>query len=306
MARRRILYLLVLLGSVVFYWANQKWLGWVLLIAALCLPVLSLILSLPALFSLRLRINCPYAVRCGSKVYAKVTNQSWFPSMIHAYILSVNKPLTKAKITIKSTELLPTQHCGKLECRIQKVLVSDYLGLFNFRLGTDVTATVIVRPTAAELPQLSGMQQRLTVAWKPKPGGGFAENHEVRLYRPGDNLNQLHWKLSAKTGKLIIREPMIPAGQRAVVGVCIFGSEEVLDMKFSRLLGVCMQLQKTGIPFEVQAVTANGTVSYPIEFGQDLIEVIDQLLGMEPAEEEQSLTDGAAYLYWIGGNTDDQ
>ena len=43
MARRRILYLLVLLVSVIFYWAYQEWLGWVLLVAALCLPVVSLI-----------------------------------------------------------------------------------------------------------------------------------------------------------------------------------------------------------------------------------------------------------------------
>lgn len=306
MARRRILYSLVLLGSIVFYWANQKWLGWVLLITALCLPVLSLILSLPALFGLRLRIDCPNMVRCGSRVYARVTNRSWFPSLVNAYILSVYKPLTKKKTTLKSTDLLPTQHCGKLECRIEKVVVSDYLGLFNFRISTDVTAALIVRPTAAEVSQQNQLHQRLAVVWKPKPGGGFAENHEVRLYRPGDNLNQMHWKLSAKTRKLVIREPIVPAGQRAVVGICIFGSEEVLDMKFSRLLGVCMQLQKLGVPFEVRAVTANGIVRYPVETGQDFVDAIDDLLGMEPAAQEQGISDTTAHIYWIGGNTDDQ
>lgn len=306
MARRRILYLLVLLVSVIFYWAYQEWLAWVLLVAALCLPVLSLILSLPSLFGLRLQISCPYVAQCGDKIYVRVTNNSWFPSLINAYILSVYKPLTKTKTMIKSTDLLSTACCGKLECRIEKVLVSDYLGLFNFRIGTDVTTTVTVRPTAAAMPQLPQLHQRLAQAWKPKPGGGFAENHEVRLYRPGDNLNQIHWKLSAKSGKLVIREPMIPAGQKAVVGMCLYGSEEELDAKFSKLVSVCMQLLRSGMPFEVQAMTSKGLVRYPVETQQELTQAIDQLLGMEPAEEELGLPDAAARIYWIGGNANDQ
>ncbi|MBR2633811.1 MAG: DUF58 domain-containing protein, partial [Lentisphaeria bacterium] len=43
---------------------------------------------------------------------------------------------------------------------------------------------------------------------RPKPGGGYGENYEIRQYRPGDNLNQIHWKLSAKVGDLMLREPM--------------------------------------------------------------------------------------------------
>lgn len=304
MAKRRILYLIVLFSSVVFYWAYQKWLGWLLLIAVLCLPVLSLVLSLPALFGMRLHMTCPAVVQCGDELYADVTNRSWFPLPMRDYILAISKPLTKMKTILKSADALPATHCGRLNCHIEKVLVSDYLGLFNFRLGTDVSATVTVRPiplTQIQLPQLT---QRLAVAWKPKPGGGFAENHEVRLYRPGDNLNQIHWKLSAKTGKLVIREPMIPAGQKTVVGICLYGSEEELDLKFGKLLGICIQLQEAGMPFEVQAVTARGIVHYPIVTEEDLTEAVDKLLGMEPAAQEQTLTDTTARIYWIGGDAD--
>ena len=39
MVRRWILYLVVLLGSIGFYIANQQWLGWLLLILVLTIPI---------------------------------------------------------------------------------------------------------------------------------------------------------------------------------------------------------------------------------------------------------------------------
>lgn len=306
MAKRRCLYLAVLLFTTVFYWANQQWIGWLLLLAVLLLPILSLVLSLPGIFGLRMCMTCPAVVPCGDEVYAQVTNKSWLPALVRTCIISVYKPLTKTKMTVKSDQLLPTQHCGKLFCHIEKVLVTDYLGLFNFRLKSDVTATITVLPKPVTVTQLPQLHQRLTVSWKPKPGGGFAENHEVRLYRPGDHLNQIHWKLSAKTGKLVIREAMIPAGQRAVVGLCLYGTEEQLDSKFGRLMGVCNYLLDALVPFELQSVTATGTVCYPIAAEQELSKALDELLGMEPATKEEELTDSDAQVYWIGGNADDQ
>ena len=306
MAKRRCLYLAVLLCATVFYWANHQWLGWLLLLAVLILPVLSLVLSLPGVFTLRIRMACPSAVSCGDQILVQVTNESWLPVPMHRCIISVYKPLTKVKSMLKSGGTLPTQHCGKLFCRVEKVMITDYLGLFCFHMKTSVTATVTVLPepiTVTHPPQLC---QRFTASWKPKPGGGFAENHEMRLYRPGDNLNQIHWKLSAKTGKLVIREPMIPAGQHVVVGLSLWGSEEALDIKFGRLIGLCTYLQDMGIHFELQAVTAAGVMHYPITTQQDIVKAVDTLLGMEPAAQNEELTDSAAHIYWIGGTADDQ
>ncbi len=305
MAKRRCLYLAVLLFTTVFYWANQQWLGWLLLLAVLLLPILSLVLSLPGLFALRVRMTCPTVVECGDTAYVQVTNKPWFPALVRRCIISVYKPLTGTELTLKSGDVLPTEHCGKLYCRINKVLVMDYLGLFNFRLKSNATATVTVLPRPIPFSQLPPLYQRMATAWKPKPGGGFAENHEVRLYRPGDNLNQIHWKLSAKTGKLMIREPMIPADRCAVVGFCLWGTEEQLDRKFGKLLGVCACMLDAGIPFELQVITAEDTRHYPIAAEQDLRKAVDELLGMEPAPQEDTLKESGTYIYWIGGDADD-
>jgi hypothetical protein len=95
-----------------------------------------------------------------------------------------------------------------------------------------------------DLPSLARYAGR---AWKPKPGGGFAENHEIRLYRPGDKMNQIHWKLSSKMNKLMVREAMEPVQDRVLVEMILRGTPEELDRKFGRLLWTGNYLLEQGL-----------------------------------------------------------
>ncbi|MBO5543485.1 MAG: DUF58 domain-containing protein, partial [Oscillospiraceae bacterium] len=49
---------------------------------------------------------------------------------------------------------------------------------------------------------------------KPKYGGGFAEDYDLRDYRPGDMGNSIHWKLSSKADRLIVREALVPENDK--------------------------------------------------------------------------------------------
>ena len=188
---------------------------------------------------------------------------------------------------------------------MEKAWACDYLGLFCFRLSKPDSVTVLVRPIPESVQELPRLQRPPVVAWKPKPGGGFAENHELRLYRPGDQLNQIHWKLSAKTGKLIIRESMIPVGQQARICICLAGTGDVLDRKFSRLLGICNYLLQRNIPHEIAAITGAGMVVLPVSSEQELTDAVDTLLMAAPAAQEQQLPYSGSWTYRIGGDADD-
>ena len=65
MGKNRITYLWALLGSVVFYVAYREWLSWLLLVAVLGLPWLSLLVSLPLIASFRARVNGPGTIPMG-------------------------------------------------------------------------------------------------------------------------------------------------------------------------------------------------------------------------------------------------
>ena len=61
---------------------------------------------------------------------------------------------------------------------------------------------------------------------KPKYGGGFAEDHDLRGYRPGDASNSIHWKLSSKTDSLIVREALIPENSTIFVVLSRVGEHD--------------------------------------------------------------------------------
>ena len=275
-----------------------------LLLFLLCLPVVSLVMSLPALFTLKLRLRCPKHALRGENIQASVDGHSPLPIPCYGYRIEADRTLTGEVYRLKQGENLPTDHCGGLQCRVEKAWAYDYLGLFRFHLRGPDSATVLVRPTPVPVTELPRLHRTLAVSWKPKPGGGFAENHELRLYRPGDHINQIHWKLSAKTGKLVIREPMIPVGRQAAVSICLTGTGADLDRKFGRLLGVCNRLLQLNISHEIAAITGEGVVILPVCDEKSLTEAVDSLLMASPAKEEQSLPYSGAWSYRIGGTAD--
>jgi len=285
----------------IFYLAYREWLGWLLLAALLCLPVLSLLLSLPGMLTLKLRIVCPAAVPMGEAVAVNVAGRCWFPMPVFRCRIHITRTLTAEQYCLRLGDFLPTEHCGTLICQVKKGWVYDYLGLFRISVGEVPVRKMVVRPE--EIPvQMDVSAQQRQVVWKPKPGGGFAENHELRLYRPGDQLNQIHWKLTAKTGKPIIREPMIPAGRRPMVSLCLTGTAGQLDEKFGRLLGACRQLLMNNVSHEIGAVTGTGIQILPIAGEQELMQALDKLLGCSGAEQEQDIPQSGVWTYRIGGD----
>ena len=152
------------------------------------------------------------------------------------------------------------------------------------------------------------LTQYLARSWRPKPGGGYAENHEIRQYHPGDNLNQIHWKLSAKVGDLMLREPMEPERGLMLLTMDLRGTPEELDIKFGRLLWLGSWLLEHLIPFEVRALTGNGVESWAVTDEWSLQTFMEALL-CAPYAKEGSILDrsfAAAWRHHIRGDPDEK
>ena len=76
---RRIAYLLTLLGSLVFYGFYKEWLSWIAMMAILFLPVLSLLISLPAMLTVKAALRCPKTVRMGVPARTALHYDCMFP-----------------------------------------------------------------------------------------------------------------------------------------------------------------------------------------------------------------------------------
>lgn len=307
MAVRRLWYLVAVLGCWVFYIAYGAWLSWLLLVAVLALPWLSLVLSIPAMARLRLSVTGQDWTAQGERVELWLLGSCDLPMPPFRGRIRLTACMTGEKQLYDPAVGLPVQHCGGITATVEKARVMDYLGLFSFRLRKTEGKTVLIRPVPMALQEPENLYRYTARAWKPKFGGGFAENHELRLYRPGDNLNQVHWKLSAKTGQLILREPMEPQRERLLLTMTLRGSPGELDRKFGRLLWLGNYLLEQNLPFELRVLTGTGLQAYEIPDIRSLQKAVDGLLCMGIARESsiRDHTFPAAWQYHIGGQPDE-
>ena len=60
-----------------------------------------------------------------------------------------------------------------------------------------------------------------------RPGADLTETFQIREYVPGDSMRQIHWKLSGKFDRLIVRDPALPITRNVLVFWERTGSPEV-------------------------------------------------------------------------------
>lgn len=304
---RRLIYFTALCVGVVFFVTYQEWLSWLILLILLLFPWFSLALSLPGMLTFRVEPKAPSSVPQGIQTEVRLTGLCRLPVPPFRGKLRITR-LTTGEVWKQTTDVpLPTDHCGSLLVVPEGTWVYDYLGLLGIPVRKREHITVTVRPQPLPLRKLPELERFLARSWRPKFGGGYAENHELRLYRPGDSLNQVHWKLSAKTGKLILREPMQPERGLVLLTMNLRGTPEELDRKFGRLLWLGGYLLEKEVSFRLRCLTGAGMRTWELNTRQALTEAVDELLSAPPSRQgdlrEQNFQ--ASWQYHIGGEPDE-
>ena len=217
--------------------------------------------------------------------------------------LLVRNKLTGQVCRVRLGDRLPTEHCGALELLPCRMWISDYLGLIRIPIWKKEAAVLRVLPRPVSVQPPPDVERYRSSTWKPKAGGGYSENHELRLYRPGDQLRQVHWKLSAKTGKLILREPMEALRGRALLILELKGTPEQLDEKLGKLVWLSGYLLDKEIPHFVCCLTGRGMETFPITDAADIRSTVRVLLAAGTVEETAvSAVQQASWSYHIGGD----
>ena len=220
MLHRRISYAALLLAAVVFQIFFRFYLSTFTLVLVVLLPVLSVLLSLPALLGSSLRLTPEGNVPRGGEARFTLTleRKNLFPlPPVKVRLIWANQ-LTgesgglvchllpqdgKAQLSIP----LSAPHCGRLVCAVKGAWVCDLLGLFSLPVRHGGSAALLITPEPLELPlppELTGSEQQ-GVRLRPRPGGGPGEDYDLRDYRAGDPLRAIHWKLSSKRDEQIGR-----------------------------------------------------------------------------------------------------
>ena len=294
---------MALAGALVFYWAYREWMAGFLLTLLLLLPWFSLLITLPAALLGKLGIQHAQTVTLGSDGRIQWQLTGFLPTPTLVGKIRCRSTLWGRQKRIASGKPLPTDHCGTLELGPGLVWATEYLGILKFPLARFPRIRIPVRPLPVKPAREPDLSRFYSGALAPKSGGGYSENHELRLYRPGDNLRQIHWKLSAKTGKLILREPLEIKNALALLSIELSGTPSEVDEKLGKLLWMMEYLLEKGIPHRVCCSTGEGIKTFGITAEPDIPQALDAILLCPLAEKDAApVYPRALWRYHIGGD----
>lgn len=220
MTRRRIFYLLALLSAIVYYIFHTGYSSFFILLAVVGFIPVELLASLFVLLSYKIKTSAAVSVlACGDPADIMVHLESKYPICRFKLKWQCQNKFTAEKTKGKvlcnpddnnSMMLCHTeQNCGVLEFSIHKARMLDIAGIFALPLKPPQPLSLLVNPAPVylniDIPE-PAQSTAETVSGK-KPGYiTTPEFTDIREYRQGDSIRDIHWKLSAKINKTIVRE----------------------------------------------------------------------------------------------------
>ena len=216
------------------------WLGPYLFLAVVLIPPLMLLISLPSILKLEIQLQSDSRVMRGSdaKLTIDFTNHRWLPVhsvTVHLEIenrftgeVSRQNYLFRNLVSSQSEIPFSTAECGEIRCRLLRFECTDAIGLFAIRRKSHSETRSTVMPSAVESDRPVNFEASFHTSpvLVPKYGGGYAEEHDLRGYRPGDTANTIHWKLSSKMDELIVREALVPENHTTFVVLSRVGTND--------------------------------------------------------------------------------
>ena len=302
---RRFYYVIITIGAFVFYLFNGQWFSWILLLMVGLLPWLSLLLSLPSMLLTKAELMCSDRVPINSTVSVKLQIHCPLPTPPIKWKFEAYEQFSGKKLVFSGNAPFLADHCGSIRISLIKGYKYDYLGLFRIPFGRKQTGSILVYPDPLPILHIPSLKKYLAASWIPKPGGGFSENYDLREYRPGDDLRQIHWKLAAKTGKTVLREPIIPVRGRLVLSMLLNGTPDELDRKLGRLCYLSEFLLQKELPHEIQCASGAGIDSYSIIKRQDIENAVSSILSSSLTSLTAMEVTDASWHYRIGGDADE-
>lgn len=329
MTGRRILYGLILVATLLFQITNDNYLAPILLVLVLCLPFLSLLISLPAILGFKLTVStapasAPRNQEAAWRIFPKPRTALPLPRLT-ARLQETNlltgetrrDKLVLSGVSRSQSVARPVNatHCGLLELQVKKLRAYDYLGLFAIPLRRPEPAQFLVEPVPSDPGPLS-----IPEGWGVRPTHGaysakksLSEDYDLREYRPGDPLRSIHWKLSSKWDDLIVREPTETVAPLLLLTFDFYGSPERLDTVLDKLAGYCRALLAVQHTHAVQWLDPSGELIFcPIsdekEFQTCLFVILSTLaptLAPKPLTDSKSNAADSAFLIHISPGEED-
>lgn len=305
MIRRWVVYLLILALAVVFYILFIGYFSYFTLIFVTVFPLFSLLLSLPAMWSVQVALEAERLQQeRGTMVAVAVGLHSTLRLPVYRgrLVLQMKNRMTgetEQRVLrmpvygrgIRSKQVFQLTHCGVVQWTVKRMWVYDALGLFAIPRWTKSIASVVSTPKSYETavdPELLESVRREGNGWEED-----SANMEIRQYRPPDSPRLVHWKLSARFDDLMVRADDSGEGQGMPRLYPVWDQDaEVTDRMLDRLTSLSNFLSDRQLPHEICWEDGQEVCRVRIRADEDLPSALPQLLSIPLPERRNDLIAG--------------
>ncbi len=307
MTGRRLTYGATLLAAFALHFAYGQYVTWYILLFLLFLPVLSLLLSLPAILCSRAELVGGTDVQRNRPAGVRLQLSSRFFLPPELYKLKIerrnlffDRQPSSFKVLIPGAQkheesFTPdTSRLGTVSYRIRSARACDYLGLFAIPIRRSGAVALTVLPNAEEPVPMPDLIEASARVLKPKPLG-FSEEHELRPYREGDAVNLIHWKLTEKTDTPIVREPQEQVRKNIVLSMDLTENAAAEQSVLEQLKCLSDLLTASGIPYTLRYGLRTAHIGGEGDFNRFLKSLLSEPVRGEPAQPVVSGSDTLVY-----------
>ena len=225
-----------------------------------------------------------------------IVNPTVFPVLRVGCSVQTQNQLNRQNQTIRVYTWLPprreqkisvsvgSDYCGRLRLAVPKVVLYDCFGLLGIWCKVNTVGHLTVQPDTFEpnislVPNANCIEES-DVYSQERPGADLTETFQIREYVPGDSPRQVHWKLSSKFDRLIVRDPALPITRN----VLIFwertgesGDIDIIDAQAEVIVSICKGLLDQSVQFTIGWNDTDRNLCILHE-----IHDMDELIGMIP------------------------
>ena len=288
------IYFISLISTFIFFLFYKMWVSWYCLIALLVIPFLALIVAIVASQTVKFNIDSPSATIKGKPAYIRLKIEG-IASVFSFYKIRIvstdlmSGAMDKKVILICDNGVtkipLDTNHCGAYSYKLSKLKVYDLLGFFHFNLNLNKDIELLVRPTPempGYMPDMFGFKAKnLRKSNKPN-----SEIYDIRDYQLGDPVKTIHWKMSAKKDKFLVKEPLEEYGGYSRVILKMTDDRDELDLHLGQILFTSKFFLDHEVAHIIRVIPPDSReVAFNIESNLDLERALSMILHMRIPEE---------------------
>ncbi len=231
-----LIYFAVAIATGVFFILYKDLLALILFLSVLSIPVILLLIHLISFFLTKIEIEIDDSgsgIGKPVKILIKVKNNSPF-AVTHIKLTTKCKNLFlntehDCKFVISSapfstkvfTYEMVSDHVGNIDFSIKKAVFYDFFSMFRLTKRIKTTKVIPLYPETISVKArirpnnwFAGEAEKFSSA---KAGDDPSEIFNIREYKEGDKLNKIHWKLTSKTDKYMVKEYSLPVSENIFI-----------------------------------------------------------------------------------------